>query len=427
MELTNPATERALLGCILYDNRILDEMRVTDGLFSDALNREVWQEISKAIARGNRADLVELRLRMPDKAVFIAGLTDCGSLVNGSQYFADLSELAKKRAFFDMAKGIAAHVKDDCQSGQIADYCERSLTEMSEQTESGYKHVSAIIPEVIQDMDDARARGDHLSGIPTGFSKLDKLMDGIQNEYIVIGARPSVGKTAIALKFASVAVKSINIKTGVKYRAGFFSAEMKGKGLVRRLVSDESGVDHDRLKSGKFMANDMDFITDALGTLSECDLYIYDTPGITKQILISEARKMKRKLKIDIIFIDYLGLILNKDRNIPRHEQIAEISAAMKGLAMELDIPIVALSQVTRDSQGRRPTLADLRESGAVEQDADVVILLWDNGPDDTEGMIQRITAILAKQRDGATGDVPLLFYKNKQRFRQAEVKSHVE
>ena len=422
MELTNPATERALLGCILYDNRILDEMRVTDSLFSDALNREVWQEISKAIARGNRADLVELRLRMPDKAVFIAGLTDCGSLVNGAQYFADLSELSKKRAFFDMAKGIAAHVKDECHSGQIADYCEKSLTEISEQTESGYKHVSAIIPDVIDQIEKAHALKGALSGIPTGFEKLDTMLNGWQPEYYVIGARPSTGKTAIALNCASSAINAKNPKTGLGYKVGFFSAEMSAASLIKRDISDRSSVDHSRIRSGFMASGDMAAIQEAMAELVEKGLYICDTANITKTQLISEARKMRRKEKVDIIFIDYIGLISNENKDIPRHEQIADISRSLKGLSRELGIPIVALSQVTRDAEGKRPTMANIRESGSIEQDSDGIMFLWDNGPYSEGGDVQKITLILAKQRNGPCGDIPLLFHKNKMRFRQAEV-----
>jgi replicative DNA helicase len=359
---------------------------------------------------------------MPDKAVFIAGLTDCGSLVNGAQYFADLSELSKKRAFFDMAKGIAAHVKDDCKSGQIADYCEMSLTEISEQTESGYKHVSAIIPGVIEEIEKAHELKGELSGIPTGLEKLDFMTNGWQPEYYVIGARPSCGKTAIALWFASKALNSINRDTGLPFRVGFFSAEMSDTSLVKRNISDVSNVDHSRIRSGFFASGDMDAIQDAMAQLADKPFYICDIPNTEKRVLISEARKMKRKEKVDIIFIDYIGLLENDNKDLPRHEQIAEISRAMKKLNRELKIPIIVLSQLRRDSQGKRPTLADIRESGSIEQDADGILFLHDCGIDDTMGDVQKIELINAKQRNGPTGDVPLQFFKNKMRFRQAEV-----
>lgn len=422
MQLNDPATERALLGCILFDNRILDEMRVTASLFSDPLNLEVWREIEKAISRGNRADLVELRLRMPDKAAFIAGLTDCGVMVNAAQYYADLSELAKKRAFFDMAKGIANRVKDEAKSGELSEYCEKCLTDISDHSESGYKHVSAIIPGVISEIEKAHALKGALSGIPTGFDKLDAMLNGWQPEYYVVGARPSTGKTALALCCASAALDSTRPGSGITYRVGFFSAEMSDTSLVKRNVADRSSVDHSRIRSGFFASGDMDAIQDAMAQLVDKGLFICDTPNITKTQLISEARKMRRKEKVDIIFIDYIGLINNENRDIPRHEQIADISRSLKGLARELKIPIVALSQVTRDAEGKRPTMANIRESGAIEQDSDGIMFLWDNGPNDGSGEVQKITLIVAKQRNGPCGDIPLLFYKNKMRFRQAEV-----
>lgn len=422
MELTNPATERALLGCILFDNRILDEMRVTSSLFSDSLNLEVWREIEKAIARGNRADLVELRLRMPDKAAFIAELTDCGVMVNAAQYYADLSELAKKRAFFDMAKGIANRVKDEAKSGELSEYCEKCLTDISDHSESGYKHVSAIIPGVISEIEKAHALKGELSGIPTGFDKLDAMLNGWQPEYYVIGARPSTGKTQYALNCASTALNSIKRETGLAYRVGFFSAEMSATSLTKRDISDRSNVDHSRIRSGFFASGDMDAIQDAMAQLVDKGLYICDTPNITKTQLISEARKMRRKEKVDIIFIDYLTLIKCENERLQRYEQVSEISLALKGLCRELGIPVVTLAQIKRESTGRRPNLSDIRESGAIEENADVVMFLHKEGSNDESGNVDKISLIVAKQRNGQCGDVPLLFFKNKMRFRQAEV-----
>ena len=419
MELTNPATERALLGCILFDNRILDEMRVTDDLFSDALNLEIWQEIVKARARGSVANLPELGLRLPDKCAYLAKLTDC-AVYNGKQYHADLVELSKQRAFFDMAKGIANRVKDGEHSGSLAEYCEQSLTAMSENVETGYKHVSVIIPRVIGEIERAHNLKGALSGIPTGFEKLDVMTNGWQPEYWVIGARPATGKSALMLNFASSAIISKNKDTGLNIKAGIFSAEMSDTSLVKREIADKSSVDHSRIRSGYFASGDMAAIHEAMAELADKGLYICDTPNITKTALISEARKMRRKEKVDIIFIDYIGLIQNENRGIPRHEQIAEISRGMKGLARELKIPIIVLSQVTRDAEGKRPTMANIRESGDIEQSADGIAFLWDNGEHAQD--VQKITLIVAKQRNGPTGDIPLLFYKNKMRFRQAEV-----
>jgi replicative DNA helicase len=420
MDLTNPATERALLGCILFDNRILDELRVTDDLFSDALNLEIWCEIGKARARGSVANLPELGLRLPDKVAYLSELTDC-ALSNGKQYKDELKEFSNRRQLFDTAKGIANLIKDGEPSDKISEYCEQRLTAMSENAETGYKHVSVVIPRVIDEIEKAYNLKGELSGIPTGFEKLDAMTNGWQpSEVWIIGARPAVGKTASMLNFTKAALASIKKETGINRKAGIFSAEMSDTSLLKRDIADESSVDHSRIRSGYFASGDMDAIHEAMGTLSDKGLYICDTPNITKTALISEARKMRRKEKVDIIFIDYIGLIQNENRDIPRHEQIAEISRSLKGLARELRIPIIALSQVTRDAEGKRPTMANIRESGSIEQDSDGIAFLWDNGEYSHD--VEKITLIVAKQRNGPCGDIPLLFYKNKMRFRQAEV-----
>ncbi len=421
MELTNPATERALLGHILFDSRILDEIKVSSSLFSDPLNCLIWQEIEKVRASGCKVDMPTIGMRMRQNAAYIASLTD-GVSPNGAYFVQELSELARMRGFVDIAKGIMLNIKDGEKSAYLSEYVERELTKMSEHTEDGYKHVSAIIPGVIEEIEKAHKLKGALSGIPTGFEKLDSMLNGWQPEYYVIGARPSTGKTAIALNCASSALNATKRETGLGFKVGFISAEMSARSLIKRDISDRSSVDHSRIRSGFFASGDMDAIQDAMAQLVEKGLYICDIPNITKTQLISESRKMKRKEKIDILFIDYIGLIANENRDIPRHEQIADISRSLKGLSRELGIPIVALSQVTRDAEGKRPTMANIRESGSIEQDSDGILFLWDNGSDDDSGSVQRITLIVAKQRSGPCGDIPLLFHKNKMRFRQAEV-----
>jgi replicative DNA helicase len=433
MELTNPATERAFLGCILFDNRILEEIvetnkiRVTDEMFSNPLNLEIWKEITKAMAGGYVASIAEIGMRFQkidhDKAVYVCDLTTNISM-NGLGYSRELKELADLRNLVDTANGIVANINDGEKSGYIKEYCEQRLTAMSENAEDGYRHVSAFLPKVVSELERSHElylKG-QMSGIPTGFEKLDIMTNGWQPEYYVIGARPSVGKTAYALNCAASALRSTNHETGLRYNVGFFSVEMSGTSLIKREVSNKSSVDHSRIRSGFFASRDMDSISEAMAELSNDGLFICDTPNMSKRVLISEARKMRRKEKVDIIFIDYMGLLENENQAIPRYEQISEISRSLKGLNRELKIPIVVLSQLKRESQGKRPTLADIRESGSIEQDADGVIFLYDCGPYGSDGNTQQITSIVAKQRNGPCGDIPLLFYKNKMRFRQAEV-----
>jgi replicative DNA helicase len=414
MELTKPATERALLGCILFDNRVLEDYRVTASLFSDPDNLEIWHEIEMAISRGSRASLAEIQLRLPNKAVYIASLTDHITFGNEKNYFEDLKELATLRRIISMDRGTSNLIRDGKKSSEIIEYIESTLTDMSENDESGYKHVSQIIPRTVTEIEKAHELKGALSGVPTGFPTLDSMTNGWQPEYYVIGARPSTGKTALMLVCATAAICA-------NKKVALFSAEMSDTSLVKRIMSNVANVDHSRIRSGFLSANDLDSICSESGRIAELGLFINDKPNIRKTELISEARKLRRKEKIDIIFVDYIGLITSDNQSLPRHEQIADISRSMKGLSRELNIPIIALSQVTRDAEGKRPTMANIRESGAIEQDADGIAFLWDQGNVDDAGEIKKITFILAKQRNGPTGDISLAFTRAKMRFKEVD------
>jgi replicative DNA helicase len=414
MELSNTATEKAILGCILFDNSVLEELGIKQSLFYDPLNAEIWRQIEMARARGSRADLVELCLRLPDKASYIACLTDCATFGNEKAYFSDLLRLYKLRRIVGISRGISNLVADENTPDKITEYIEAELTSLSESEEEGYRHVSSVIPKMVTEIEKAHALKGALPGVPTGFPTLDSMTNGWQPEYWVIGARPSTGKTALALVCATAALCA-----GKK--VGLFSAEMSDTSLIKRIMANLANVDHSRIRSGFLSATDLDVICEESGKLSDLGLYINDKPNIRKAELLSEARKLKRKEKVDIIFIDYIGLITSDDKSLPRHEQIADISRSMKGLSRELNIPIIALSQVTRDAEGKRPTMANIRESGAIEQDADGIAFLWDQGNVDDAGEIKKITFILAKQRNGPTGDISLAFTRSKMRFKEVD------
>jgi replicative DNA helicase len=242
---------------------------------------------------------------------------------------------------------------------------------------------------------------------------------GFQNsEFIVIGARPSVGKTAIALTMA----KHIAIDQGVS--TGFFTLEMSDKALMQRLISLETSIPSQHLRTGLLKNSDISRMIDAAGRIYEAPLYIADMPGMKLLDLRSLARRMKSDKDVKIIFIDYLTLITSENPDMPRHEQIAEISRSLKALARELDIPIVVLSQVKRDAEGKRPNLSDIRESGSVEQDADLVMFLHrdrdterkaDEKTDNSQNIVTEL--IIAKQRNGPVGTVEVMFVPSFTRF----------
>ncbi|BDU63205.1 replicative DNA helicase [Candidatus Borrelia fainii] len=257
-------------------------------------------------------------------------------------------------------------------------------------------------------------------GIPSGFKKVDSLIGGFrESDFIIIGARPSVGKTAFALNIAS----SIALRNDKKRKVGFFSLEMTSDALIKRIIAAQANIDSFKIQNSILSGHEIKAINDVVNDISNSEFYIEDTANISLLTLATQARKLKRFSDIDILFVDYISLISLETRNIPRHEQVASISKALKELARELKIPIVALSQLTRDTEGREPSLASLRESGALEQDADIVILLHRDkdlrSSSDDERVISAIDTkiIVAKHRNGPTGRADILFLPHVVKF----------
>ena len=242
------------------------------------------------------------------------------------------------------------------------------------------------------------------TGVPTGFARLDTMTSGFQkSELIIIGARPSIGKTALALSMMQ------HIAVDRHIPCGFFSLEMPYESIGMRILSQEARVSMQKIRAGTIRLDDVKKIQDAAGRWFEAPLYTVDTPNMRLLDLRAMARRMVVNQKVEIIFIDYIGLISTEDPTAPVFEQMSLVSKSLKALARELEIPIVALCQVSRDAEGNEPNLAQLRGSGSIEQDADVVMFLHrDRLKDETP--IQEAKLILAKQRNGATGDIPIMF-----------------
>ena len=299
----------------------------------------------------------------------------------------------------------------------IIEEAEKDIFELIDTGHSGsYVAIKEIIPKTIDAIEKLYHTKESYTGVPTGFPELDNLTKGFQpSELIIIGARPSVGKTALALTMAA------NISIKYKKPVGFFTLEMSGQALTQRLVSSEARLDFSRLRSGLLRPADFHNLTEAAGKIYEAPLYIEDTPNLRLLDLRALARRMRSKQKVEIIFIDYLTLISSESRSMQRHEQIAEISRSLKALARELDIPVIALSQVKREVQGGRPTLADIRESGSIEQDADVVIFLHRKmkiDRDATEEVTEIETELsIAKQRNGPVGTLKIAFIPKYTKF----------
>ncbi|AHH03068.1 Replicative DNA helicase [Borrelia nietonii YOR] len=264
-------------------------------------------------------------------------------------------------------------------------------------------------------------------GIPTGFKKVDSLIGGFrESDFIIIGARPSVGKTAFALNIAS----SIALRNDKKRKVGFFSLEMTSDALIKRIIAAQANIDSFKIQNSILSSHEIKAINDVVNDISNSEFYIEDTANISLLTLATQARKLKRFSGVDILFVDYISLISLEAKNIPRHEQVASISKALKELARELKIPIIALSQLTRDTEGREPSLASLRESGALEQDADIVILLHRDkdlrGSSDDERVVSAVDTkvIVAKHRNGPTGRADVLFLPHVVKFVNKEHES---
>lgn len=315
---------------------------------------------------------------------------------------------------------ISSSHNDSLDSRAIIEEAEKKIFEVTDnQQRGGYRAASEIIPETIDDIEKLYHHKDSFTGIPSGFGDLDAMTSGFQkSEFIIIGARPSVGKTAFALTMAA------NMAVEKKIPVGFFTLEMSEKALMMRLISSESRINSEKIRSGMLKTSDFKSLTDAAGRIYDAPLYIDDTPNMKLLDLRAQARRLRSKENVEIIFVDYIGLIEPESKtNVPRHEQVAEISRSLKSLARELNIPIICLSQVGRQSEGKAPNLADLRESGSIEQDADVVMFLHrqretDRDRDQSSRVSNIVTElILAKQRNGPIGTIEIAFLPKYTRF----------
>jgi replicative DNA helicase len=428
----NDEAESATLGALLLDNEaistVLRFLRADD--FYKTAHQKIFQGVVNMYQRGERADLITLTEEMRAEgsldsvggSAYISELTSTVPTSANVEYYARIVQgNSVRRALLKTAREIIAQAHDESlDSRAIIEEAEKAIFEVTEkQQTSAFKAVREIIPDAINEIEKLYNSKNAYTGIPTGFGSLDRFTSGFQrSEFIVVGARPSVGKTALALSMAS------NIAIHQKVPVGFFTLEMSEMALTQRILAAEARINSKLIRNGMLSPANFKDLVDAAGIIYDSPLYIEDTPGIKLLDLRASARRLKVQQDIQILFIDYLTLITSETRDIPRHEQIAEISRSLKALARELDIPVVALSQVRRETEGKRPTLADLRESGSIEQDADVVIFLHrDRGTEaksEEEAPSNIITElILAKQRNGPIGTVEIAFIPKYTKFEE--------
>jgi replicative DNA helicase len=421
--------ERSVLGSMLRDNRVIgDVVQVVrvENFYRDAHQR-IFQGIVDLYDKGQPADLVTLGelLHQQQQIEQIGGYGYLGELWEASQTSANAEYHARIVRDKAIIRNLI-HAGNDIlrtaysQSAPADEMLEAAETKILDIAEMGVTGQTYPIDRVLMaayDRIDQRHQRGHvaISGLPTGYVDLDEKTAGLQeSELIILAARPSVGKTALALNLA----RAIAVDEG--HPVFFVSLEQSRIELAERLLCCQAQVDSDKLRKGRLTEGEIRKLHEAGGVLSQSKIFIDDSPGQNMLRIAANARRLKLREKIKLVIIDYLQLVEPENRRDSRQEQVAGISRRLKFLAKELNVPVMSLAQLNRSPEDRtdhRPRLADLRESGAIEQDADVVMLL--NRPEGRDGMVEEgvLEVIIAKQRNGPTGEIRMAFLKQFMRF----------
>lgn len=425
----NIDAEVATLGAILLDapaiTRVVDYIRPAD--FYRQSHGRIFEAIVSLWDRGESIDLITLtnelqsagRLEGVGGAPYISSLTTAVPTSANVEYYAQIvHQTAIRRRLITLAAELTESCFDETiPTRQVLEEAERRIFELAEtnQTQS-FLPAKDVVRRTVAAIEKLYHNQDAYTGIPSGFPALDNMTSGFQaSEFIVIGARPSVGKTALALSMAA------NMSIANKIPIGFFTLEMSDMALMQRMVAGEARIGSQVIRTGMLRSSDFANLTHAAGRIYEAPLWISDSPGMRLLDLRAQARRMVSQHGVQAIFVDYITLITNENNDIARHEQIAEISRSLKSLARELTIPVIALSQVSRDTEGKRPLLSSIRESGSIEQDADVVIFLHrernlDQTATDTPNVVET-ELIVAKQRNGPVGTIKIAFVPRYTKF----------
>jgi replicative DNA helicase len=427
----NIEAEESLLSAILVDNTAL--LEVVEILAAQDFYRTAHQKIFAAISdlfnRGEPIDLVTLANGLKEKgqlegvggAAYLARLVDAVPMAVNAQHYARIvHDKAVLRRLIEKANAITKRCfQEHGGTDEIIDFAEASIFEVTEKkARQAFYPLSKLIDGNIDFLEEKQKNKSLVTGVPTGFTHLDNLTSGFQNsDLIILAARPSMGKTALALNMARNAAVDAGVPVAI------FSLEMSKEQLSLRLLCSEARIDSSRLRSGFFSMEDWDRLTDAAGVLSAAPIFIDDSPSLSAMEVRAKARRMKMDKNIGLIVIDYLQLMQGRAGAERRDLEISEISRSLKALAKEISLPVIALSQLNRMLEQRtdkRPRLSDLRESGALEQDADVVAFIYRDevyNKEETNPHKGTAEVILAKQRNGPTGEVLLTFLSAYTRF----------
>lgn len=437
----NTEAEASLLGALLIDSdaivKIADTINADD--FYDGRHRHIFEAISRLYEKHSPVDVLTLSDQLKSEGLLekVGGASYLTELTNFvptaahvEQYAEIVAQKALRRRLIKTSQSIMELGYDEAGNlRQLIEEAESRLFEVSQKhVKQDITSLEAILTESFDRLDELHKDKGKIRGVPTGYKDMDSVLAGLQrSDLFVLAARPSMGKTALSLNIAH------NVALQAELPVLIFSLEMSKEQLVDRMLAMESGVDAWALRTGNLTDTDFEKIGHAMGSLSEAQIYIDDTPGITVSDLRTKARREAHQRPIGLIIVDYLQLMSGGSRfsgEGNRVQEISEISRGLKGIARELDVPLMALSQLSRSVESRSPQipqLADLRESGSIEQDADVVAFIYREDYYNPDTDRKNVTDIfIKKHRNGPTGNIELYFDREKQRFRNLDTK-HAE
>ncbi len=433
----NLEAEQAVLGCMLLDTDVIPT--VTELIRSSDFYRDDHREICEAIIditeKAGPVDIItvseQLQLRGTLDAVggldYLAAITSAVPTTANARHYAKIvEEKSLLRKLIKAASEISATSYEASEEAAfVLDKAEKSIFDiLQKRSTQGFTHIKDVLLDTFIKLEELYNSKGFVTGIPTGFTDLDYKTSGLQNsDLILIAARPGMGKTAMALNIAQYAAVQKHVPVAL------FNLEMSKDQLVNRMLCSEVMVDSQKMRTGKLEDEDWNKIARALAPLSEAPVYIDDTPGISVMDIRAKCRRLKLEKNLGLVVIDYLQLMQGRGKTESRQQEVSEISRSLKILAKELNVPVITMSQLSRGPESRtdhRPMLSDLRESGAIEQDADIVMFIYRDdyyNPDTEKKNIAEV--IIAKHRNGSTGTVELRWFGEYTKFANLKKDEH--
>ncbi|SES40992.1 replicative DNA helicase [Psychrobacillus sp. OK032] len=434
----NQEAEQSVIGAIFLEPQALitaAEIVMPEDFYRVA-HQKIFQTMIRLSDQGKAIDVVTVTEELSAKKELedVGGISYISEIANSVPTAANIGHYAKiveEKSILRRLIRVATSIVEDGFTREdeveaLLSEAEKKMMEVANRKSAGdFKHIKDVLVETYDNIEKLHSQKGDVTGIPTGFRDLDRITAGFQrNDLIIVAARPSVGKTAFALNVAQ------NVATKTDENVAIFSLEMGAEQLVMRILCAEGNIDAQVLRTGALTTEDWRKLTMAMGSLSNAGIYIDDTPGIRVNEIRAKCRRLKQESGLGMILIDYLQLIQGSGGSqANRQQEVSEISRSLKGLARELKVPVIALSQLSRgveQRQDKRPMMSDLRESGSIEQDADIVSFLYREDYYDKETENQNmIEIIIAKQRNGPTGTVTLAFVKEFNKFVNIDWSQH--